>query len=310
MAQVVSLHRCGSLAHHEQKAGELLKGAVTREYEHLEGLMPSCAATTDVVLCATDGESLVGFPVHKDYISLHSPVISQLLEVLEKGHKGDASLRLPLLNEKYSLYSASTMRAAVGYLYKYFPETDPKCRATPALGLSLQMLPTQADCLRLYHKYGMINMLVAHEKRLESPLKTLLAQSSFGSVFDILEFANSAEETDCLVVSTACEAFMARCSGTLGWQHSLLISKLSRASIIRVYGQVVAGHKQDKQALEASLHTSVVEAEKFSKATFNPQMCCPRCGNGMRRSKAKNIVHQTHGTCRWPRHQPYFKVLS
>ena len=81
--QVASPYRCGSLAEQETQARELLKGAVTQDCEHLEGLMPSCAATADVLLCASDGASLIGFPVHSDYISLHSPVISGLLEVLE-----------------------------------------------------------------------------------------------------------------------------------------------------------------------------------------------------------------------------------
>ena len=92
--------------------------------------------------------------------------------------------------------------------------------------LTFQMLPTQADCLKLYYKYGMVNMMVAHEKQLELPFESLLAHSSFESASDILEFASSAEETNCLVVLRTCEAFMARFSGTIAWQHSLLNSKL------------------------------------------------------------------------------------
>lgn len=309
------------LAEHGSKASEVLKREITTDRQHLQGLEFTSGPNADVLLCATDENRLIGFPVHGAYVALHSPVIAEILGAtsIDEELQQQQLRRLPLLDDNYSLYSAATIRAAVGHLYRSFPQTACKSSATTSIQIDLDTLSMQATCLSLYHKYGMVNMN-AQQQYLEKPLETFLSQTSSDNLSDILEFASDAEASDCSGILKTCEAYLARHSQAHGWQQAILSSKLSRASISRIYEHVIKKQRQDMQAMQ-TVHADenqrrqdvetaaqvaqqrlTMETQVLCKSLFYHGMRCPRCNGGMKLSKKKNVMHASpNSTCRWPR---------
>lgn len=302
---------------HARQAREL--AAVSQDRDHLQGLDSTFALTADVVLYADAGKNcLTGFPVHREIISAQSPVIFQLLEAeRSNGVSEQQPLRLPLSNDRDNLYSNSAMRAAVSYLYSQSCGGSQPC----GLRVDLQLLPTHAECMRLFHHYGMENTLMALDKDLQGPLEQLVKTdvTTFSSCHldEFVKFAIDAEDCGCMSILKVCEALITcKCLDHQTTLRCAVGCGLSQASTVRVHEALYAARtrsqSQTVQAMMEALRTSADEAQAQCNELYYHGMCCPRCDRRLKISKKKNVVHKGNKPCKctWPRQQTYRPITT
>lgn len=299
---------------HPRQARELAD--VTTCRDHLQGLDSTFALKADVVLCVNAGNnSLIVFPVHREIISAQSPVILQLLQIMEaqrsNGDSEQQPLRIPLLKDTDNLYSDSAMRAAVTCLYSQ------GSGGSQPRGLSVDLLPTQAECMRLFHQYGMDLPLMALDSHLKGPLEQLVKKhiTECGNCHldEFLKFAIDAEVCRCMSVLKVCEAFITfKCLDHQTTLRYAVGCGLPQASTVRVhealYEALTRSHRQTEQDMMVALRTSAIEAQSQCNDSYYPGMCCVRCDRTMRLSKNKNVVHKGSKCppdCRYPRQHTY-----
>lgn len=277
---------------------------VAIDRDHLQGLDPTLAVRADVMLCADDGNhSLIGFPVHSEIVSAQSPVLSQLLEAQRSNGVSDQQpLCLPLLKDIDSLYSESTMRAAVTYLYLQESERPQPSNYRWDFW---DMLPVQVECMHLFYKYSMEEMLMVH---LHIPLENLV-KIGVAQLDHVLEFVVNAEDCGCLSIMKTCEVYMAvKCLKDQNVLQHINSCGLSQASTLRISQVVIMRQSKTIQDMETTLRRSSGEAlANRCKCSLYHGMCCPRCGRRLKLSKKKNVVHKGNKPCKctWPRQQTY-----
>ena len=280
--------------------GGLLDADYKQDVHHLTALKPSFASEVDVVLCAFDGDRVVGFPVHKAVISQYSPVLSQALQDLFETSRPDKAQhlqRLPMIDD-----DCSAIRSMLACVYGCctYTGTPRACKSAPKVSLAdSKMIPIHANKMRLPHKYSMTQILVAQEKSLLPALEHLADTPSparFGQQHAlILETAIVAEACRTPQLLAVCEAFVVQNFEAYTKKGPAQISKLSKASLIRIAQTMDSALSETQEALELSAS----EAQKFIKANFEPGMTCPRCNRQLSLSKKQNIIHQ-YRSCTWP----------
>lgn len=283
---------------------------VAIDRDHLQGLDPTLAVMrADVMLCADDGNHcLLDFPVHSKIISAQSPVLFQLLEAQRSNGVSDQQpLRLPLLKNIDSLYSDSTMRAVVTYLYTQECERPLPSRFRWDFW---DKLPVQVECMRLFHKYSMEEMLMVH---LHRPLENLV-KLGMAQLDHVLEFAVNAEDCGCLSIMKTREVYIAiKCLDDQNVLRHINDHGLSHAGTLRISQVVLKSQSKTIQDMDTALRRFAGEAlANHCKCSFYHGMCCPRCGRRLKLSKKKNVVHKGNKPCKctWPRQQTYRPVAT
>lgn len=294
---------------------ELVARECREDRQHLRYLDPTFVSKVNVVLCVSDDDSVVGFPVHNDIISAYSPVLCRVLEDLQQDatsvlQQQQTPIRLPMVDDSYS-----TVQAILCKIYSAFTHTEGSKRASPEQSASLDIPQTHADLLRFYRKYGMTTMLEAAEDRLRCAVETRITccQSNLHPYSqthtDILEFISVAEECGSLPSLHLCEAFVATKFWVFARHQEDLSTKLSGASMRRVYQGIIQTDKLSMQAMDEALDRSTFEAEKLLHNLHGfcqHGMTCPRCNQPMELSKKRNGLHQDRNShCKWPRDHTY-----
>ena len=291
---------------------ELAARGYREDRQHLRCLDPTFASKVNVVLCVSVDDNVVGFPVHNDIISAYSPVLCRVLEDLQQDatnvlQQQQAPIRLPMVDDSYS-----TVQASLSQMYSAFTHTEGSKQASPEQSASPDTPQTHADHLRFYRKYGMTTMLKAAEARLKCAVEACFtccrnALYPYSQTHtEILDFINVAEEGGSLPSLYLCEAFVATYFEVFASHCEELSSKLSSASMCRVYQGIMKTDEMDMQAMDTALDRSTAEAQKLLYTLCQHGMTCPRCDEPMELSKKGNGVHKNRNSpCKWPRDHTY-----
>ena len=256
--------------------------------QHLQGLPSLVASQVDLVLCVKDGDSTIGFPVHKILLSLHSPILSKVVEQLQP--TADLCGKAPSLPMVGDICAA--VRSAVTFMYRWISsdEDTPQTLLTANLGKSL---PNANDML-LSHKYGMSNILLSQEDAvLEGLHRTIFEpvyttdQPYTSQHAKILDTAEIAERCGCSTLLTFCEASIIAHFHVYLKKQDVLNSKLTTASMLRIAQGVAKYSMEWQRRLQGSTSTT---SGSFS---------CPVCRKALTLSIC--FVAHTDGntTCNW-----------
>ena len=289
--------------------------AIEKDVRHLTGLSPSFASEVDLLLLASDGFRDVAYPVHKAVISQHSAVLSQALQDLYETSSSTSAQSLPQLPMVDDDCSAISSMLACMYGRFIYAGTPPAQTPTPTI--SLEMVPIHANKMRVPHKYSMADILLEQEKALLPALEELAMQSVSCCYTQqhalVLETAIVAEDCFRPQMLSICEAFIAKNLGAYMKADRATISKLSKASLIRVAQGVDRWQTALNTKLQ-KLQSYSDEAQQFNpfiKAHFEHGMICPRCNRHLDRSKKRNVVHKKRSSsCTWPKCSFEVKELS
>lgn len=254
--------------------------AFLEDVEHLQSLDPSFVSQVDLVLCAQDGSSKIGFPVHTAVIASHSPVLSRILKDLRETGNKQQPLRLPMVDD-----DCSALRDVLACVYGRLPRVDSQQGALtvsdPTVCLdSLETIQAYGKKMRLAYKYGMLGILQEQETSLMPALYTLVSpMSSDALVYTqrealVLETAIFAEDCKCARILAVSEAFIVKHFKYLAPEFAVS-SRLSAASLLRVAQGVSIVGADTISKLQEALADSQTEARVFSRSRYEKGMICP-----------------------------------
>ena len=266
---------------------------------HFEGLDPTFASTVNLVLSVQDKDHTVKFPVHKDVILGHSPMLCQVIKELPLG--STETPQLPMIGD-----SCSALRNVLACMYEPFHSSRP---AANTRVISLAEWPIHVSNLYLAHKYNMLGILRAQEDALIPPLTDLVNgvhTDERGSV--VLAIAVVTKACGCKRMLANCEAFVVKQFDAYAIsQHQEVLRKLSPASLFRVSQGLIHGHKTAMSiaddALVATASEAIICSSKLSQGDT-----CPRCGRPVYirfNPPPQRVEHRDcTSNCRWPKKQP------
>ena len=285
------------------------------DVEHLKSLDPSFVSQVDLVLCASDGSSVVGFPVHIAIVSSHSPILSRCFEDLSKGRESPNQHlpRFPMVDD-----DCSAVRSMLACMYGRLPLANSQ-QAALRLSQSSQdpkMIPVEASKLRLTHKYGMLAIMQEQETlllpvlhQLIHPAKEVCSRREQCTL--VLKTAKSAEECKSARILAVCEAFIAQQFDVFSTQSFVLSNELTSASLLRIAQGVSMCRENTINNLKKALEESESDAKNFSREYFQQKMKCPRCNEALDRSNKCNTCHLNRSSsCKWPGGHDVPPVLS
>lgn len=296
-------------------------GDLLEDVEHLKSLDPAFLSQVDLVLCASDCSSVVGFPVHSVIISSHSPVLSQFLQEMnnERDSIKQHLPRFPMVDD-----DCSAIRDMLRCMYGGLPRANSQ-EAAPIFSrgsADLEMIPIEASKMRLTHKYGMLDIKQKQETLLLPALYQLIHATTLVSQAGgmdtrrqqctlVLEIASVAEDCKCAQLLAVCEAFIVGHFDEFTTQSYALRNALSSASLLRVAQGLSMCQKNTINILDQARRECESETRNFSKTYFQQGMICPRCSQRLDRSNKRNTCHLDRSSfCKWPGGHAYPPVLS
>ena len=267
---------------------------------HFEGLDPTFASTVNLVLSVRDKDLTVKFPVHKDVISGHSPILCQFIKELPAAN--NTTPHLPMVGDSYS-----AVHDILACIYGPFhPSRNPAY--TKPDSISLADWPIQVNNLYLAHKYGMLSILMAQEESLMLALIGLvdgLYTVERGSV--VMDIAIVAKACRCKRMLASCETFVVKHFESFAdFQRQEVLSKLSPASLFRVSQGLIHHLRTTVSFADTALFATATEATTCS-SKFAIGDACPRCSQPLERPHSitqRNVVHRDRqSSCKWPQEQ-------
>ena len=284
--------------------------ACQEDRAHLQGLDTTFAGNVNLILCAKDQERVIGFPVHKDIISAHSPVLCQIMGELTTSCSNPQ--QLPMVDD-----SCSAIRDILARIYGAFGHTSKQSVPSVACSFSSKHWSVTANTLRLCHKYAMIKLESALEESLVQPLTQYLRRWPSTQQHNmVLEIASVAEECNRNSLLVLCEAYVVKYFAYYESKPNAM-SKLSSASMFRISSGLSRHHPETMRAVNKALAASVTEAKYSSRKYCGTT--CPRCRETVvqlaKNADHRHIKHKHHPvSCTWPEthsfQQPSVKVVS
>ena len=280
----------------------------SEDVAHLQGLDPTFARTTNLILTAKNNDVTIGFPVHKDIISAHSSILCQFIGELRPSDS--KAPQLPMVDD-----SCAALRQVLASIDGSFGHMEEPPASPSAFMFRSFLWPRTADRLRLCHKYGMLKIRAAQEKSLMPSLMEFVEGSFCSEQYHMMPvIACAAEECGCKDMLILCEAFMVRFFHVYALQGSgspQKMIKLPPSSMIRISIGLLKSHRDTMSAVYKVLDASVNEAKKCS-LNSRPGSTCPRCDEALNNVVARRLPDGTilqnipqHkdslNRCNWPR---------
>ena len=266
---------------------------------HLEGLDPSFACTVNLVLSAQDKDQTVKFPVHKDVVSGHSPILCQFIGELPPADK--STPHLPLVGD-----GSLAVHDVLAHMYAPF-RTSKQTASTAASPVSLADWSVVLDRLRLAHKYSMFSIGVAQEKSLMVPLSKLVnGPYHERSSALVLQIATVAQECKCQTILASCEAFVVKhFQAYAAACQPEVVSKMSPASLFRISQGLMQLHEAAMRSAEQEYNMCAREAQACSQKRVD---ACPTCSEPLEHPPYGATTHRNASTCQWPKLRVWTKA--
>lgn len=284
--------------------------------QHLQGLSPHFASKVDLLLCVQEGSQETAFPVHEMIVSAHSSVLSHVFEDTSATvtKPRDSKLaRVPMMDD-----SCSAVRSALTCMYACFPLTPSTALQSDnsfGCNLSLDSMPTHTSHMKFYDKYNMTKIAEMQTEAFMTPLQSCLMADSLDTeaVAHVLDCAAAATKCELLAMLAVCEDIITRHFDVFMCQHSLMASKLSSCSMLKVAQAKLEEKEAIIKDMHAALTHSVAEAKRFNICTIKSlrgssrqhDLSCPRCSSKLRIENYNDILEHDKGctcklACTWP----------